>query len=81
MGFLIVASSLEEAQQHIEYMPGLEALVTLVGLYLEECVRVFYSTIWIDPDHEFKQIMFKGEFLYAFDSRDFGYFQLCSVRD
>jgi hypothetical protein len=31
-------------------MPVLEVLVTLVGLYLEVCVRVFYSTIWIDEN-------------------------------
>nr|AGT15933.1 hypothetical protein SHCRBa_010_J05_R_20 [Saccharum hybrid cultivar R570] len=61
LGFLRAAAGSEEIQQHIEYLPGLEALVTRPGLYVEEWVKIFYSTVWIDPDHEFIQFMFRGE--------------------
>ncbi|CAD6246789.1 unnamed protein product [Miscanthus lutarioriparius] len=36
LGFLRAAAGSEEIQQHIEYLPGLEALVTRPGLYVEE---------------------------------------------
>jgi hypothetical protein len=47
--FLSVASV--ESEGHISYLPGLHSLMTFGGRYIEEWVRVFYATVWIDPNH------------------------------
>jgi hypothetical protein len=40
-----------DSEGHHSYLPGLLSLLTASGRYIEEWVRVFYATIWIDPDH------------------------------
>jgi hypothetical protein len=36
-------------------------LLTFGGRYVEEWVRVFYATIWIDPDHQWMRFRFDRE--------------------
>jgi hypothetical protein len=47
--FLLAAGA--DLEGHLTYLPGLLSLLTTSGRYIEEWVRVFYATIWIDPDH------------------------------
>jgi hypothetical protein len=47
--FMLAAGADSEA--HLSYLPGLLSLLTASGRYIEEWVRVFYATVWIDPDH------------------------------
>jgi hypothetical protein len=50
-----------ELEGHIIYLPGLYSLLTFSGRYVEEWVRVFYATIWIDPDHQWMRFQFERE--------------------
>jgi hypothetical protein len=47
--FLSVVSA--ESEGHLSYLPGFLSLLTSGGRYIEEWVRVFYATVWIDPYH------------------------------
>jgi hypothetical protein len=47
--FLLAVSA--DSEVHLSYLPGLLTLLTTSGRYVEEWVRVFYATVWIDPDH------------------------------
>jgi hypothetical protein len=47
--FLLAAGV--DSEVHLSYLPGLLTLLTTSGRYVEEWVRVFYATVWIDPDH------------------------------
>jgi hypothetical protein len=40
-----------DSEVHLSYLPGLLTLLTTSGRYVEEWVRVFYASVWIDPDH------------------------------
>jgi hypothetical protein len=42
-------------------MPSLLTLLTTSGRYVEEWVRVFYATVWIDPDHHWMRFRFERE--------------------
>jgi hypothetical protein len=46
---------------HLTYLPGLLTLLTTSGRYVEEWVRVFYATVWIDPDHHWMRFCFERE--------------------
>jgi hypothetical protein len=48
-------------RQHLTYLPGLLTLLTTSGRYVEEWVRVFYATVWIDPDHHWMRFRFERE--------------------
>jgi hypothetical protein len=41
-----------KVEGHITFLLGLYSLFTFGGHYVEEWFRVFYSTVWIDPDHQ-----------------------------
>ena len=43
----------QEILECITYLPGLEQLMCRLGLYVDQWVRVFYATVWIDPNCEF----------------------------
>jgi hypothetical protein len=57
--FLLVAGA--DSEIHLSYLPGLLSLLTASGRYIEEWVRVFYATIWIDPDHQWMRFRFERE--------------------
>jgi hypothetical protein len=48
--FLLAAGA--DSEVHLSYLPGLLSLLTASGRYIEEWVRVFYATMWIDHDHQ-----------------------------
>jgi hypothetical protein len=50
-----------ESEGHITYLPGLYSLLTFGGRYVEEWVRVFYTIVWIDLDHQWMRFMFERE--------------------
>jgi hypothetical protein len=51
----------DESEGHPSYLPGLLSLLISSGRYIEEWVRVFYATIWIDPDHQWMRFHFERE--------------------
>jgi hypothetical protein len=50
-----------DSEGHLTYLLGLLSLLTASGRYIEEWVRVFYATVWIDLDHQWMQFCFKRE--------------------
>jgi hypothetical protein len=46
---------------HLTYLPRLLTLLTTSGRYVEEWVRVFYASVWIDPDHQWMRFRFEQE--------------------
>jgi hypothetical protein len=57
--FLLAAGA--DSEVHLAYLPGLLTLWTTSGRYVEECVRVFYASVWIDPDHHWMRFRFERE--------------------
>jgi hypothetical protein len=57
--FLLAAGANSEV--HLSYLPSLFTLLTTSGRYVEEWVRVFYATVWIDPDHHWMRFHFERE--------------------
>ena len=47
-------------QQYFSHIPGLEYLLEHTHVYVEEWVRVFYATLYIEQDREYIQFMFAG---------------------
>jgi hypothetical protein len=50
-----------DSEVHLSYLPGLLTLLTTSGRYVEEWVRVFYASVWIDPDHQWMRFRFEQE--------------------
>jgi hypothetical protein len=57
--FLLAAGA--DSEVHLSYLPGLLTLLTNSGRYVEEWVRVFYASVWIDPDHQWMRFRFERE--------------------
>jgi hypothetical protein len=57
--FLLDADA--DSEVHLTYLSGLLTLLTTSGRYVEEWVRVFYVTVWIDPDHHWMRFRFERE--------------------
>jgi hypothetical protein len=57
--FLLAAGA--DSEVHLSYLPGLLTLLTTSGRYVEEWVRVFYATVWIDPVHHWMRFRFQRE--------------------
>jgi hypothetical protein len=57
--FLLAAGA--DSEVHLTYLPGLLTLLTTSDRYVEEWVRVFYATVWIDPDHHWMRFRFERE--------------------
>jgi hypothetical protein len=57
--FLLAAGA--DSEVHLSYLPRLLTLLTTSGRYVEEWVRVFYATVWIDPDHHWMRFRFERE--------------------
>jgi hypothetical protein len=57
--FLLAVGANSEV--HLSYPLGLLSLLTTSGRYIEEWVRVFYSIVWIDPDHQWMRFRFERE--------------------
>jgi hypothetical protein len=50
-----------DSEVHLSYLPGLLTLLTTSGRYVEEWVRVFYASVWIDPNHQWMRFRFERE--------------------
>jgi hypothetical protein len=50
-----------DSEVHLSYLPGLLTLLTTSGRYVGEWVRVFYASVWIDPDHQWMRFRFERE--------------------
>jgi hypothetical protein len=57
--FLLAASA--DSEVHLSYLPRLLTLLTTSSRYVEEWVRVFYASVWIDPDHQWMRFRFERE--------------------
>jgi hypothetical protein len=57
--FLLAAGV--DSEVHLSYMLGLLSLLPTSGRYIEEWVRVFYASMWIDPDHQWMRFRFERE--------------------
>jgi hypothetical protein len=57
--FLLAAGA--DSKVHLSYLPELLTLLTTSGRYVEEWVRVFYASVWIDPDHQWMRFRFERE--------------------
>jgi hypothetical protein len=57
--FLLAAGV--DSEVHLSYLPRLLILLTTSGRYIEEWVRVFYASVWIDPDHQWMRFRFERE--------------------
>jgi hypothetical protein len=57
--FLLAAGA--DSEVHLLYLPGLLTLLTTSGRYVKEWVRVFYDSVWIDPDHQWMRFRFEQE--------------------
>jgi hypothetical protein len=56
----LVAVIGEQLCPHISFLPGLLDLLGWTGSYCGTWVREFYSSLWIDPAHEFVHFAFRG---------------------
>jgi hypothetical protein len=50
----------EQLCPHLSFLPGLSDLLGRTGAYCRTWVREFYSSLWIDPAHEFIHFAFRG---------------------
>jgi hypothetical protein len=50
----------EQLCPHISFLPGLSDLLGRTVAYYGTWVREFYSSLWIDPAHEFIHFAFRG---------------------
>jgi hypothetical protein len=50
----------EQLRPHLSFLPGLSDLLGWTGAYCGTWVREFYSSLWIDPAHEFIHFAFRG---------------------
>jgi hypothetical protein len=48
-----------DLEGHLTSLLGLLSLLVVNGSYIEEWVRVFYATVWIDPDHQWLRFRFE----------------------
>jgi hypothetical protein len=71
-----------ESEGHITYLDGLYSLLTFGGRYVEEWIRVFYATVWIDPDHQWMRFRFERDYvtLHAAQIRELFGFPESSTR-
>jgi hypothetical protein len=50
----------EQHRPHMSFLPGLSDLLGRTGAYCRTWVKEFYSSLWIDPAHEFIHFVFRG---------------------
>jgi hypothetical protein len=57
--FLLAAGA--DSKVHLSYLPRLLTLLTTSNRFVEEWARVFYASVWIDPDHQWMRFHFERE--------------------
>jgi hypothetical protein len=50
----------EQLRPHLSFLPSLSYFLGWTGAYCGTWVREFYSSLWIDPAHEFIHFAFRG---------------------
>jgi hypothetical protein len=50
----------EQLRPYLSFLPGLSDLLGRTGAYCGTWVREFYSSLWIDPAHQFIHFAFRG---------------------
>jgi hypothetical protein len=50
----------EQLRPHLSFLPGLSDFQGWTGAYYGTWVREFYSSLWIDPAHQFIHFAFRG---------------------
>jgi hypothetical protein len=50
----------EQLHPHLSFLPGLLDLLGRTRAYYGTWVREFYSSLWIDPAHQFIHVAFRG---------------------
>jgi hypothetical protein len=50
----------EQLHPHLSFLPGLSDLLGWTRAYCGTWVREFYSSLWIDPAHQFIHFAFRG---------------------
>jgi hypothetical protein len=50
----------EQLHPHLSFLSGWSDLLKWTGAYCRTWVREFYSSLWIDPAHEFIHFAFRG---------------------
>ena len=56
----IVAVAGELIRPYLAYLLGLTYLIGRTRLYVPSWVRLFYASLWIDPQHRFIHFAFEG---------------------
>jgi hypothetical protein len=59
----------EQLRPHLSFLPGLSDLLGRTGAYYRTWVREFYSSLWIDPAHEFIHFAFRGRDRILYNTR------------
>jgi hypothetical protein len=59
----------EQLRPHLSFLPGLLDLLGRTGAYCGTWVREFYSSLWIDPAHEFIHFAFRGHDRRLYNTR------------
>jgi hypothetical protein len=57
--FLLTAGA--DSEGHLTYLSGLLSLLTMSDRCIEEWVKVFYATVWIDTDHQWMRFSFERD--------------------
>jgi hypothetical protein len=65
----LVAVIGEQLRPHISFLLGLSDLLGQTGAYYGTWVREFYSSLWIDPAHEFIHFAFRGRDCRLYSTR------------
>jgi hypothetical protein len=77
----LVAVVGEQLRPHIPFLPGLSDLLGRTGAYYGTWVREFYSSLWIDPTHEFIHFAFRGHDRKLYSTRVREIFEAPIFRD
>jgi hypothetical protein len=56
----LVAVVREQLRPHLYFLPGLSDHLGQTGVYYDTWVKEFYSSLWIDPAHQFIHFAFRG---------------------
>jgi hypothetical protein len=59
----------EQLRPHLSFLPGLSDLLGRIGAYCGTWVREFYSSLWIDPAHEFIHFALRGRDYRLYSTR------------
>jgi hypothetical protein len=65
----LVAVVREQLRPHLSFLPGLSYHLGQTGVYYDTWVKEFYSSLWIDPAHQFILFAFRGRNRRLYNTR------------